>query len=131
MEIVSRTGSIPEEASAESVNYDYRPFFISVVDDVNSLHDEFTQYLLEASPTNGAVEVIEYRHDSTARYPRLANVVPTLLCLANGSCENVFPAKFSGETNWRLSRDVNFHVKSSGEQLIWLHLIRLYEIRNN
>ncbi|KAL3179501.1 hypothetical protein MRX96_037889 [Rhipicephalus microplus] len=39
---------------------DYRPLFMSVTDNVDSLNDEFNQYLLEASPTNPAVELIEY-----------------------------------------------------------------------
>ncbi|KAL1433388.1 hypothetical protein MTO96_012594 [Rhipicephalus appendiculatus] len=66
---------------------DYRPLFMSVTDNVDSLNDEFNQYLLEASPTNPAVELIEYWHDSTSRYPRLAKAALTLLCLANGSCD--------------------------------------------
>ncbi|KAL1482781.1 hypothetical protein MTO96_050291 [Rhipicephalus appendiculatus] len=60
---------------------------MSVTDNVDSLNDEFNQYLLEASPTNPAVELIEYWHDSTSRYPRLAKAALTLLCLANGSCD--------------------------------------------
>ncbi|KAH8032298.1 hypothetical protein HPB51_024075 [Rhipicephalus microplus] len=66
---------------------DYRPLFMSVIDNVDSLNEEFNQYLLEASPTNPAVELIEYWHDSTSRYPRLAKAALTLLCLANGSCD--------------------------------------------
>ncbi|CAN7939393.1 unnamed protein product [Ixodes hexagonus] len=65
----------------------YRQLLISVTNDVDSLHDEFTHYLLEASPTNTAVKLIEYWHDSTACYPRLASAALTLLCLANGSCD--------------------------------------------
>ncbi|KAL3207371.1 hypothetical protein MRX96_010163 [Rhipicephalus microplus] len=39
---------------------DYRPLLMSVTDNVDSLNEEFNQYLLEASPTNPAVELIEY-----------------------------------------------------------------------
>ncbi|KAK8767368.1 hypothetical protein V5799_005850 [Amblyomma americanum] len=66
---------------------DYRPLFNSVMDDVGSLREEFNQYLLEASPTNEGVEVMDFWNDATVRYPRLANAALSLLCLANGSCD--------------------------------------------
>lgn len=45
------------------------------------------QNLLEARPINAAFELVAYWHDSTARYPRLANATLTFLCLATGSCD--------------------------------------------
>ncbi|KAH7949272.1 hypothetical protein HPB49_006935 [Dermacentor silvarum] len=46
---------------------DYRPLFMSVTDNVDSLNDEFNQYLLEASPTNPAVELIEVEEENEKR----------------------------------------------------------------
>lgn len=45
------------------------------------------QYLLEASSTNTASELIERWRQPTARYLRLADGALTLLCLANGSSD--------------------------------------------
>lgn len=64
---------------------DYRLFFISMTDDVDLLHENCNQYLLEAGPTNTAVALFEYWHDSTARYPRLPNAVLKLLGPTNES----------------------------------------------
>ncbi|KAH8009152.1 hypothetical protein HPB51_010942 [Rhipicephalus microplus] len=54
---------------------DYRPLLMSVTDNVDSLNEEFNQYLLEASPTNPADELIEYCV-AGFRLVNLAKVLP-------------------------------------------------------
>lgn len=60
---------------------------ISVIEDIDSVHEEFKQCLLEACPINTGVEVVDYWHDVAVHYPGLANVALRLLCLADGSCD--------------------------------------------
>lgn len=69
MEIGSDCEPVSEVPSERVLRW-LQDMFICMIDDVDSLENDFIQYLLEPSPPNTSVNLLVYWHYATAALPQ-------------------------------------------------------------